>query len=119
MTASTCENRNKIITNRLEDWKVSSIARMENTRTETIANRLENEKTANIGAIKEDLELCDVFMFMGDDVGISYHQTRFMTGKDIRDMGDNRVHNVYMNSYYVPSKRKIVKPVMKWKAPTN
>ena len=44
----------------------------ENTRTERITNQLENEKTVHIGAIKEDFDPCDVFMFMGDEVGISY-----------------------------------------------
>ena len=69
--------------------------------------------------LKEDFEPCDIFMFMGDEVDISYQQTQFMTGKDIRDMRDSRVHDVYMNGYDVPWKQKIVKPVMKWKAPTK
>ena len=63
-----------------------NIVRMENTNAETITNRLENEKTVHIGVIKEDLEPCDVFMFMGDDVGPPYQQTRFMTGREIRDI---------------------------------
>ena len=36
---------------------------------------VENEKTVHNGVIKEDLEPCGVFMFMGDDVGIPYVPT--------------------------------------------
>ena len=104
VTASTCKNRNKTITNRLEHWKVPNIVRMENTRTETITNRLESEKTEHIGAIKEGFKPCDDFEFMGDDeVGIPYQQTGSMTGKDIRDIRDSRVHDIYVNGYYICS----------------
>ena len=89
VTALTCENRNGTITNRLEHWKVPNIVRMEKTRTETITIRLKDEKAAHIGAMKKGLEPCDVFMFMGDDVGPLYQQTRFMMEKEIRDIGDH------------------------------
>ena len=54
---------------------------MENTRTETSTDYVENAKTAHIDVIKEDLEPCDVSDFMGDEIGIPYQQTRFMTGR--------------------------------------
>ena len=90
-------------------------------RTETSANRVENEKTAHIGVIKEDLEPSDVFDFMEDEIGAPHQQTRFITGKEIRNIEDRKCHDVYMDAYQdcVPRKRKIVKPAMKWKAPTN
>ena len=77
---------------------------MEKTRTETITNRSKHEKTAHIDAIKEDLEPHDVFYVHSDNVGLPYQQTRFMTGNDIRDIGDRRVQDVYTNGYYVPRK---------------
>ena len=44
-----------------------------------------------------------------------------MTGKEIRNTEDRKVHDVYMDAYqdYVPRKWKIVKPARKWEAPTN
>ena len=80
-------------------------------RTETRTDRVENKKTTHIGVIKEDIELCDVFDFMGGEIGTPYQQTRFMMGKKSRDIEDRKVHDVYMDAYqdYVPMKRKIVK----------
>ena len=52
-----------------------NIVRMKNSGTKTVTNRLKNEKTVHNGVIKEDLEPCGVFMFMGDDVGIPYVPT--------------------------------------------
>ena len=51
VTASTCENRNKTITNNLEQWKVPNIVQMENTRTETSTDCVENGKKVHIGTI--------------------------------------------------------------------
>ena len=45
---------------------------MENTRTETSTGQVENEKTAHIGVIKEGLEPCDVFDFMGGEIKYSW-----------------------------------------------
>ena len=49
-----------------------------------------------IGKIKEDLEQWD--NFMGDGVGLPYEQMRFMTGNELRDIGDRRVLDTYMTS---------------------
>ena len=121
VTVSTYENRNKTITNNLEHWKVPSIVRIKNTRTETSTDREENEKKAHISVIKEDLGPCGVFDFMGDEIGTPYQQTHFMTGKEIRNKEDRKVHDIYMDAYqgYVPRKRKFVKPARKRKAPIN
>ena len=48
VTASTRENINNTITNNLEHWKVPTIVRMKNFRTETSTDRKKNEKNVLI-----------------------------------------------------------------------
>ena len=121
VTASTRENINNTMTNNLEHWKVPTIVRMENVRTETSTDRGENEKKGHMGVTKEDLEPCDVFDFEGDEIGTPYQQTYFTTGKEIRNIEGRKAHDTYMDGYqdYAPRKRKIAKAARKWKAPTN
>ena len=98
VTTSTCENRNKAMTNNLDHWEVPN----------------------HIGVIKEDPRPCDIFDFMGDN-GTPCQQTRFMPGKEIRNIENRNVHDFYMDAYqdYGSRKRKIVKSTKKWNASTN
>ena len=48
VTASTRENINNTITNNLEHWKVPTIVRMKNVRTETSTDREENKKKGHM-----------------------------------------------------------------------
>ena len=67
--------------------------------------------------------------FLQNGFGLPYHQILFMTGKELRDIGDLRVLGAYMKSRgylstltdqnYIPQKLKIVKLVMKWKVRTR
>ena len=50
--------------------------------------------------VKEDLELCVVFDFTGDEIGTPYQQTRFMTGMGTRNIENPKVHNVYLLVVY-------------------
>jgi len=62
---------------------------------------------------------------LGDGLGLPYQQEPFMTGKELRDIGERRVLDAYITSrtltdqIYVPRKRKIVKSAMKWKVPAS
>ena len=90
--------------------------------SKTITNWLKNKKTAHIAVIKRKiLSHVTFFYFVEDEIGTQYQQTRFMTGKEIRNIEDRSVHDVYLDTYqdYVPRKQKIVNAAMKWKAPTN
>ena len=41
--------------------------------------------------------------FLGDGFGLPYHEICFVTGKELRDIGDHRVHDAYMKSRgYLP-----------------
>ena len=98
VTDWTCENRNKTVANNREHWEVSN----------------------HIRVIREDPVPCDVFDFMGDS-GTPCQQTRFMRGKEIRNIEDRNVNDFYMDAYqdYDSRKSKIVKPTRKWNASTN
>ena len=64
-----------------------------------------------MGVIKEDLEPCDGFDFMGDEIGTPDQQTYFTTGNETRNIEGRKTHDTYMDGYqdYVPMKRKIAK----------
>ena len=121
VTASTCENVNSTITNNLEHWKVPTIVQMENVRTKTSTDREEKGEKGYMGVIKEDLEPCVCFDFMGDEISTPDQQTYFTTGNETRNIEGRKAHGTYMDGYqdYVPRKRKIAKAARKWKAPTN
>ena len=105
-TASTFENSSQKITDILENWKVPNIVR---TKKEDNHSKTEVPMT-----FKEMAE---------DAIGLPHHEILFMTGKEIRDRGDRLVLDKYMRSKtttdqnYVPRKRNIVKPAMKWRVP--
>ena len=113
-TASVDENSGKTITDMLEKWEVPNIVRMEKETNQ--------DKTELLPPMTFEETVEDTF-------GLPHHQILFMTGKELRDIGDRRVLDAYMKSEgylrtltdqnYVPRKRNIVKPAMKWKAPAD
>ena len=70
VTASTSEYRNQTITNKLENWKVPNIVRMEKARTEEITT------------LKEMAE--DLF-------GLPYHKIEVTTFENINQTSTNRL----------------------------
>ena len=72
-----------------------NIVQMETTRTETITIWLKNEKMTHDGTINESLKPWSDFT--GDGFGLPYKQMRFMSGEELRDIGDRRVLDTYIS----------------------
>ena len=114
-TASVYENSGKTITDidMLEQGEVPNIVRMEKETNQ------DNTELLPPTTFKEIAE---------DTFGLPHHRICFMTGKELRDIGDRIVLDAYLTSRgypgctdqnCVPRKRKIVKPAMKWKVPAD